>query len=74
MLCIRRTFFSAAVVTHPATTRQSVQELEKAREALSAKKAALDKAWGEIKDLKRTVAELKADKDVRKKLKTLHKR
>lgn len=42
----------------------SPQELEKTREALVAKKAALDKSWGETKDLKRTLAELTAAKDV----------
>ncbi|CAM9597156.1 unnamed protein product [Ectocarpus fasciculatus] len=38
-------------------------ELEKLREALSAKKAALDKSWAETKELKRSLAELRAEKD-----------
>lgn len=40
------------------------QELEKTRETLSAKKAALDKAWGEIKELKRSLTDVKASKQV----------
>lgn len=43
-----------------------LQELEKLREALSAKKAALDKSWAETKELKRSLAELRAEKDVSK--------
>ncbi|CAM9494582.1 unnamed protein product [Ectocarpus sp. 4 AP-2014] len=39
------------------------KELEKLREALSAKKAALDKSWAETKELKRSLAELRAEKD-----------
>ncbi|CAN0482017.1 unnamed protein product, partial [Laminaria digitata] len=39
------------------------KELEKTREALSAKKGALDKSWAETKELKRQLAELKGTKD-----------
>lgn len=42
----------------------AAQELEKTREALSAKKAALDKSWAETKELKRSLNELRAAKDV----------
>lgn len=49
----------------PGAPPSSSQELEKTREALSAKKAALDKSWAETKELKRSLAELRAAKDVR---------
>ena len=41
-----------------------LQELEKTREALSAKKGALDRSWAETKELKRQLADLKGAKDV----------
>ncbi|CAB1105572.1 unnamed protein product [Ectocarpus sp. CCAP 1310/34] len=45
------------------TAEKATTELEKLREALSAKKAALDKSWAETKELKRSLAELRAEKD-----------